>query len=125
MAALSTVTDPLNKLLYDFHQYFDDDGGAYGVCEPWTAFLPVFQTVTNFVRGSGARAIMTEFGGSPVASCVTLFEGLLGFFEENNDVWIGWTAWGSYNPGDLYLILDKDSPFYLLTSILAKFATGP
>ena len=23
-------------LLYDFHQYFDDDGGAYGICEPWS-----------------------------------------------------------------------------------------
>lgn len=121
-AALSTITDPFDNLLYDFHQYFDDDGGAYGDCEPWSTFLPRFEQVTNFVRGSGKRAIMTEFGGAPVASYIGLLEDLLSFFEDHADVWVGWTAWGTFNPGDLYLTLEPGSPFTALTDVLKKFA---
>lgn len=121
-AALSTIVDPLDNTLYDFHQYFDDDGGAYGVCEPWSAFLPRYEEVTNFLRGSGRRAIMTEFGGAPVKACVDLVESMLAYFEENRDVWVGWTAWGSFNPGDLYLTLESNSTFSVLTEVLKRHA---
>ncbi|KAF2168251.1 glycoside hydrolase family 5 protein [Zasmidium cellare ATCC 36951] len=121
-AALSTITDPLDNTLYDFHQYFDDDGGAYGVCEPWSTFLPRYEEITNFVRGSWRKAIMTEFGGAPVKACVELVESMLTYFEEHRDVWVGWTAWGSFNPGDLCLTMEPESPFSTLTNVLKMHA---
>lgn len=122
MAALSTIVDPADNLLFDFHQYFDDLGGSYGTCSPWTTFAVDFQQVTNFLRGSGRRGIMTEFGGAPGSDCKAMYPQLLDFFAANNDVWVGWTSWGS--KGGLELSLDPKSPYYALTAILAEYAPG-
>lgn len=123
--ALSTLHDPADNLLFDFHQYFDDDGGAYGVCEPWETFAPVFEHITAFLRGGGRRGILTEFGGAPVPSCVGVFEGLLSLLEQNRNVWAGWTVWGPYNAGgSLEMSLDPASPKYTLVKILKAFAPG-
>ena len=114
--------DPQNNLIYDFHQYFDDDGGSYGLCHPWSAFRPAFVEVTEILRNGGARGMLTEFGGLPSVQCVEMFQGLLTFLNENSDVWEGWTAWGDFNPGDLYLSTNKSDPFYTLTRVLEAFA---
>ncbi|KAK6860922.1 glycoside hydrolase family 5 protein [Apiospora arundinis] len=54
------IQDPANNTLYDFHQYFDDLGGAYGLCEPWGAFLKAFDEVTALLRAAGYRAMLTD-----------------------------------------------------------------
>jgi endoglucanase len=118
------LTDPRNNLIYDFHQYFDDDGGAYGLCNPWSAFQPAFQQVTEILRNGSSRGMLTEFGGLPSQQCVELFEGLLTFLNENSDVWESWSVWGDFNQGDLYLSTNKSDPFYTLTSVLERFAPG-
>jgi hypothetical protein len=116
------IKDPANNILYDFHQYFDDLGGAYGLCEPWSSFSGDFQDVTSLLRKTGHRAVMTEFGGGPFTQCKELYIQLLEFFNENSDVWFGWTTWGSYSEGDLYLSTEKNSPYYLLTEVLERYA---
>ena len=113
------IQDPANNIMYDFHQYFDDDGGAYGLCEPWSSFLPDFEEVTCVLRNSGYRGIITEFGGGPFSQCVALYEHFLSFLDRNSDVWFGWTTWSS--PGDLYLSPEKNSTYYTLTSVLEKY----
>lgn len=114
----SLIQDPANNTLYDFHQYFDDLGGAYGLCEPWSVFAADFQEVTTVLRANGYRGIITEFGGGPFPQCVDLYNHFLSFLNRNRDVWFGWTTWGSYSPGDLYLSLDPNSTFYTLTATL-------
>lgn len=113
------IQDPANNTLYDFHQYFDDLGGAYGMCEPWSVFASEFQKVTTILRANGYQGIITEFGGGPFPQCVELYNHFLSFLARNSDVWFGWTTWGS--PGDLYLSLDQNSTFYTLTATLEKF----
>ncbi|KAJ6789533.1 hypothetical protein PWT90_03114 [Aphanocladium album] len=101
------VSDPANKLMFDFHQYFDGLSGAYGVCEPWSGYYEQFQQVTDILRAAGAQGMLTEFGGGPFP----------------HDVWHGWTAWGSFNKGSgLYLSLDRNSTFYSTTSVIKQFA---
>lgn len=117
------IQDPANKLMFDFHQYFDGLGGAYGVCEPWSGYVGEFQRVTEILRSAGAQAILTEFGGGPFPQCQHLLRRLLAFMDQNDDVWHGWTAWGSFNVGsDLYLSLDRNSTFYKITSVIKEFA---
>lgn len=106
-----TLRDPQNNLIYDFHQYFDDDWGAYGLCHPWSAFCPAFQQLTEVLRNGSARGMVTEFGGFLSPERVEMFGGLLTFLNENSDVWEGWAAWGCFNPGDLYLSTNKSDPF--------------
>lgn len=124
-AALLEIHDPADNILYDFHQYFDDLGGAYGPCSlPWSSFEPVFQNVTETLRAAGQNGIITEFGAVPVPDCAEIFAGLLSFLEENQDVWYGWTAWGSWllNGTPQQLSLNETSMNFALTAVLEKFA---
>lgn len=114
------IQDPANNTIYDFHQYFDDDGGSYGLCNPWYSFVSAFEDVTSVLRNHGYRGIMTEFGGGPFSQCATLYEHLLSFWDENSDVWFGWTAWSS--PPNLFLSPEKNSVWYTLTAVLEKYA---
>lgn len=117
------VQDPADNLMFDFHQYFDGLGGAYGVCEPWSGYVEQFQRVTDILRRSQAQAILTEFGAGPFPQCQELLRHMLAFLDRNSDVWYGWTAWGSFNKGsDLYLSLERNSTFYQTTSVLKEFA---
>lgn len=120
------IQDPANNTLYDFHQYFDDIGGSFGLCEPWSTFLPSFDHVTKLLRETGFQAMLTEFGGGPFEQCANLYQHLLAYLDHNSDVWYGWTTWGSFNVGsDLYLSLDSNSTFNKLTRVLQQFAPGP
>lgn len=110
-------------MLYDFHQYFDDLGGSYGTCEPWSVFAPKFESVTSILRASGFRAILTEFGAGPFPECVDLYEYMLAFLDRNADVWFGWTAWGSGLEDSLQsLSLNTNSTQYALTRVISRFA---
>ncbi|KAG4271764.1 hypothetical protein FPRO04_10711 [Fusarium proliferatum] len=117
------IQDPANNTLYDFHQYFDDIAGAYGLCEPWSGFVKRFEEVTRILRRNGFQGMVTEFGGGPFPQCADTIQSMLAFLDRNSDVWYGWTAWGSFNEGsDLYLSLDKNSTYNLVTRTLEKFA---
>ncbi|KAF5690513.1 endoglucanase EG-II [Fusarium denticulatum] len=116
------IQDPANNTLYDFHQYFDDIAGAYGLCEPWSGFVKGFEAVTRILRHKGLQGMVTEFGGGPFPQCADTIQSILAFLDRNSDVWYGWTAWGSFNEGsDLYLSLDKNSTYNLITRTLEKF----
>ncbi|KAF5556496.1 endoglucanase EG-II [Fusarium napiforme] len=116
------IQDPANNTLYDFHQYFDDIAGAYGLCEPWSGFVKRFEEVTRILRRNGFQGMVTEFGGGPFPQCADTIQSMLAFLDRNSDVWYGWTAWGSFNEGsDLYLSLDKNSTYNLITRTLEKF----
>jgi endoglucanase len=116
------IQDPANNTLYDFHQYFDDLGGAYGLCEPWSGFVKNFEAVTKILRSNNLRGMITEFGGGPFPQCVDTIRSMLAFLDRNSDVWYGWTAWGSFNEdSDLYLSLDGNSTHNLITRTLEEF----
>ncbi|KAL7758766.1 hypothetical protein ACKLNR_011193 [Fusarium oxysporum f. sp. zingiberi] len=116
------IQDPANNTLYDFHQYFDDIAGAYGLCEPWSGYVKRFEVVTRILRRNGFQGTVTEFGGGPFPQCAETIQSMLAFLDRNSDVWYGWTAWGSFNEGsDLYLSLDKNSTYNLVTRTLEKF----
>ncbi|KAF5638081.1 cellulase (glycosyl hydrolase family 5) domain protein [Fusarium sp. NRRL 52700] len=116
------IQDPANNTLYDFHQYFDDAAGAYGLCEPWSGFVKRFEAVTRILRRNGFQGMVTEFGGGPFLQCDETIRSMLAFLDRNSDIWYGWTAWGSFNVGsDLYLSLDKNSTYNLITRTLEQF----
>ncbi|KAL4727131.1 hypothetical protein ACLX1H_006032 [Fusarium chlamydosporum] len=93
------IQDPANNTLYDFHQYFDNIGGAYGICEPWGGYVKSFEAVTSILRKNNLQGMITEFGGGPFPQCVETIQSMLAFLDRNHDVWYGWTAWGSFNEG--------------------------
>ncbi|KAK2669213.1 Glycoside hydrolase, family 5 [Fusarium oxysporum f. sp. vasinfectum] len=102
--------------------YFDDIAGAYGLREPWSGYVKRFEAVTRILRRNGFQGTVTDFGGGPFPQCAETIQSMLAFLDRNSDVWYGWTAWGSFNEGsDLYLSLDKNSTYNLITRTLEKF----
>lgn len=82
-------------LIFDFHGYFDvDHSGTSRTCatnlidEGWAR--PV-----NFLRQHGRMALEKELGGANDDDCVKYICQALDFFNENSDVYLGWTAWSA------------------------------
>ncbi|BEI98391.1 hypothetical protein CcaverHIS631_0306900 [Cutaneotrichosporon cavernicola] len=85
------ITDPtggLDRLLLDVHKYLDADGSD--VLAPFVGWL----------KTNGRRAIITEMGGANTQSCQTYIPKMLQYVVDNNDVFVGFTAWaaGSFQP---------------------------
>lgn len=112
---------PKGQIIIDLHQYFDILNGVKAKCLSWGTFWLFFATVTDTLRKHGATAMLTEFGGGPNDQCVDLFENLLQYFEDNSDVWTGWTAW-SNNEGDQAILPNKSSEYYTLAEVMEKYA---
>lgn len=112
---------PKGQILFDLHQYFDILNGVKPKCMDWGVFYLPFATVTDTLRRHNAHAMLTEFGGGPNEECVELFTHLLQFFEDNSDVWVGWTAW-SNNFGNQAILPNRSSEYYTLARVMKEYA---
>jgi endoglucanase len=114
-------TAPKGQIIFDLHQHFDIPNGRTNDCLSWGLFYLPFKTVTETLRGRGATAMLTEIGGGPNDACAKSLGEVLGFFEQNSDVWIGWTAWSNMY-GDQAISPNVSSEYYVLTGVMRKFA---
>ncbi len=108
-AALLSVTDPLNNVVFEAHQYFDrDSSGTHADCvspEQAVARTVVF---THWLRAYGRKGFIGEFGGGPGADCDAALDAFADHVVENADVYIGWALWGAgpWWPADYALRAD-------------------
>ena len=92
-ATMYKIKDPLNNTAFDIHEYLDTDySGSHQECVNLasTKLAPV----TAWLKKYGFKAMITEFGASPLASCNTYVTDILNYMA-TNDVYIGWTAWAA------------------------------
>lgn len=101
--ALSALTDPQNKVIYEMHQYLDSDSsGTSTACVSSTIGVERLQSATAWLRSNGKKGIIGEFAGGANSQCKTAVEGVLAHIAANSDVWTGalwWAAgpwWGDY-----------------------------
>jgi hypothetical protein len=100
--ALGRVTDPaggVDRLLLDIHKYLDADGsGTAHECV--IDGLDVLAPFAQWARANGRRGIITEMGGATTDSCQTFLPKMLKYVVDNDDVFVGFTAWaaGSFQP---------------------------
>ncbi|EEB95938.1 hypothetical protein MPER_05013, partial [Moniliophthora perniciosa FA553] len=90
---LNKLVDPLNNTAIDIHEYLDEDfSGGHAECtQPGPSNLAA---VTAWLQENNLKAMLTEFGGGNNDGCRQALDDLLTFLEDN-DVWIGWTAWAA------------------------------
>uniref|UniRef100_A0A0W0F420 cellulase n=1 Tax=Moniliophthora roreri TaxID=221103 RepID=A0A0W0F420_MONRR len=90
---LNKLVDPLNNTGIDIHEYLDEDfSGGHAECtQPGPSNLAA---VTAWLQENNLKAMLTEFGGGNNDGCRQALDDLLTFLEDN-DVWIGWTAWAA------------------------------
>jgi endoglucanase len=100
---MKALTDPLNKIVYEMHQYLDSDSsGTNPECVSTTIGVERLVSATNWLRQNGKVGILGEFAGGPNQQCQTALKGMLDYLKQNSDVWQGalwWAAgpwWGNY-----------------------------
>ncbi|KIJ53787.1 glycoside hydrolase family 5 protein [Sphaerobolus stellatus SS14] len=91
---LGQITDSLNNTAIDVHErYLDADfSGTHNVCtQPGPSNL---EGLLSFLQETGFKAVLSEFGAGNNANCFQFVDDLLTFLEQN-DEFIGWTAWAA------------------------------
>ncbi|KAL3422261.1 cellulase [Phlyctema vagabunda] len=93
--ALSVLTDPEDKIVYEMHQYLDSDGsGTSDVCVSSTIGSERIAAATTWLRENNKVGILGEFAGGANTVCEDAVKDLLAFIGENTDVWQGALWWG-------------------------------
>ncbi|KAG8162713.1 hypothetical protein KVR01_007191 [Diaporthe batatas] len=94
-AAMASLTDPSNKIIYEMHQYLDSDGsGTTPNCVSTTIGAERLQAATQWLKQNGKKGILGETAGGANSQCITALTGMLQYMEDNSDVWQGWLWWG-------------------------------
>jgi endoglucanase len=116
-AALLTLTDPLDRLIFAPHLYLDQAGGqAYPpVCTIGQGPAELI-TPTYWARKNGKKLLLGEWGFGAVANCYIAGKEALDFVENSRDVWVGSCAFAAYmgqksynTPDDFWLGMDPDA----------------
>lgn len=90
---MGNIEDPANNWVLDIHEYLDTDySGTSQECV--NSFEDNLGELTAWLREKGLKAMVTEFGGSDSSACQTMVADALAYME-NNDEYIGWTAWAA------------------------------
>jgi endoglucanase len=93
--ALSALTDPENKIIYEMHQYLDSDGsGTNEDCVNNTIGSSRLESATSWLRSSGKVGILGEFAGGSNTVCEEAVVDMVTYMGDNNDVWLGGLFWG-------------------------------
>ncbi len=93
--ALTGFRDPADNMAFDFHQYFDgNSSGATANCVPETEALRRIGVATAWLRKTGNRGMLTEFGVGRSPECQPVLAAVLRHLADNPE-WQGWTIWAS------------------------------
>lgn len=92
----SVVNDPANNYMIEVHQYFDSNSsGTHLECVSEDVGKERLLEFTKWLRKTGQRGFLGEFGASKDPVCVEALRRTLGFMAENSDVWGGWAYWAA------------------------------
>ncbi|PNH38467.1 hypothetical protein VD0004_g8360 [Verticillium dahliae] len=102
--SMKNLVDPLNKIVYQMHQYLDSDSsGTSPNCVSSTIGVERVRSATNWLRQNGKVGIIGEFAGGANTQCRDAVRGLLTFLEANADVWQGYLWWAAGPWWDTYM----------------------
>jgi endoglucanase len=95
--ALEKIVDPAGgPLAFEAHQYLDKDySGSNAQCRSETIGVEKLRGFTDWLRKTGSRGFLGEFGVSTDPVCLKALDLMLAYMAENADVWMGWTYWAA------------------------------
>src|ERR1700761_4484621 len=95
-ATMAALRDPLNKIVYQMHQYLDQDGsGTHEACVSNTIGVERLRDATNWLRTNRKIGYLGEFAAGDNPRCKEAIKGMLSFMQKNSDVWSGWLWWSA------------------------------
>lgn len=93
---MGTLVDPVDKLIYEMHQYLDSDGsGTSPECVNSTIGSQRLAAATSWLRANNKIGIIGETAGGANDLCISALQDMFSYMEKNNDVWAGWLWWGA------------------------------
>jgi hypothetical protein len=98
----AAITDPLNNMAFEVHQYFDSQyGGLSEVCTTGRTATSILGDFEEFLINNNAYGYLGEYAGAANSDCETIVKDVLDHIK-NNPRWLGssWWAggpwWGNY-----------------------------
>ncbi|RMJ28091.1 fCBD [Aspergillus sp. HF37] len=125
---MKKLTDPEDKLVYEMHQYLDSNGaGKTDQCVSQTIGKERVLDATQWLKDNNKKGFLGEFAGGANSVCKSAVEGMLGYMEENADVWLG-GCWWSAGPWWADYIFSMEPPdgiaYNNYLSLLRQFFAG-
>ncbi|PTQ11886.1 glycosyl hydrolase family 5 [Sphingomonas oleivorans] len=93
-AAFAGFRDPGHNFLFEMHQYFDAGGtGTDPDCVDGRTAEKRVAPATAWLRKTGNRALLGEFGVGPNDQCLRMLARVLDHIRASPDAWMGWAYW--------------------------------
>lgn len=90
------VKDSIDNYAYEFHQYLDaDSSGTAAGCVAAEAANAALVDVTAWLRETGKKGFLGEFGGSQDAACLSGLKAMTKTLDDNADAWLGFSYWAA------------------------------
>jgi endoglucanase len=110
---MPSVTDSLNKMIYEVHQYFDSNkSGTSTTCLNAPVGNSTLADFTFWLRENKKRAFLGEFGVANNANCLQALKDAVKHMHDNSDVWLGWTYWAGGNSWGEYIFTIQPTQNY-------------
>ncbi|KAF7904420.1 hypothetical protein EAF00_001754 [Botryotinia globosa] len=94
--SMLNITDPEDKLVYEFHQYLDSDGsGTSATCVSSTIGAERIADATAWLKTNNLKGVIGEFAGGVNADCESAISGMLDALAADNEHWLGALWWGA------------------------------
>ncbi|KAK2742866.1 hypothetical protein FQN55_007650 [Onygenales sp. PD_40] len=110
------LTDPNDKIIYEMHQYLDEDGsGTHPACVSTTIGRERVTAATEWLKTNGKVGIIGEFAGAANdTNCPEAIVDMLKYMGENTDVWTGalWWAAGPWWADYMFSMEPETGPAY-------------
>nr|CDJ79817.1 endocellulase precursor [Leucoagaricus gongylophorus] len=102
-AAFAALSDPIDNVAIEMHQYLDSDGsGTSDTCVSSTIGAERVQDATQWLKDNDKKGFLGEIGAGSNDACIAAVKGALCTLQTAGGVWIGalwWAAgpwWGTY-----------------------------
>jgi endoglucanase len=93
---MGNLTDPSNKIIYEMHQYLDEDSsGTHEECVNGTIGGLRILEATEWLRANKKLGVIGEFAGANNDVCKAAVRSILEEMKNNSDVWLGWIWWAA------------------------------
>ena len=93
-ATVGQITDPLNNVVFEVHQYFDpgSTGTSTAVVSPNIGPARL-ASITQWAEANGKKLFLGEFGGGSDPASLTAIGNTVNYLNANANVWQGATYW--------------------------------
>jgi hypothetical protein len=91
---LLKIEDPEDNLVYEVHQYFDNNhSGGQSDCDLSHNASSHFTEFTTWARKNKKKGWLGEYNFYENTKCYQHGEEALDYLDQNSDVWLGWNYW--------------------------------